>query len=44
MKNWKRAHSVGAGAQLTDMIGFAIGQLAVERAHHRHRKKLEEAA
>jgi hypothetical protein len=41
---WHRAHSFGATAQLTDMIGFALGQNAVVRQDQAHRKKQAEAA
>jgi hypothetical protein len=41
---WGRAHSFGAKAQLTDLIGYAIGLNAVVRQDHRQRKRQAEAA
>jgi hypothetical protein len=41
---WGRAHSLGAQAQLTDMLAYALGLNAVVREDHRHRKRQAEAA
>ena len=41
---WGRAHSLGAQAQLTDMLAYALGVNAVVREDHRFRKRQAEAA